>query len=225
VPAQKGILFVLRSQTPYAGWRYASPSDGDSDTSVTGWMVMVLKSGKLAGLTIDDQAMLNALGWIDEVTDESGRTGYTARGQRPSRLPDKLAAFPPEHVESMTAVGLLTRIFAGRTHANDPMIAKGADLLVASLPRWDAASHVDFYYWYYGTLALFQVGGAHWNRWNEAIKSAVLDHQRTNPDEDEHGSWDPIDPWSSVGGRIYATALNCLSMEVYYRYPRVFGVK
>jgi len=29
----------------------------------------------------------------------------------------------------------------------------------------------------------------------------------------------------AAGGRVYATALNCLSMEVYYRYPRVFGTK
>ncbi len=38
-----------------------------------------------------------------------------------------------------------------------------------------------------------------------------------NPDAgrwilDEHGSWDPIDPWGSVGGRIYSTALNAMTL-------------
>jgi hypothetical protein len=163
--------------------------------------------------------------WINEVTDpQTGRTGYTDIGGLPSRLTDLMAKFPSERSESMTAVGVLARIFAGHTLENDPLIAKGADLLAAKLPRWDPASgDLDFYYWYYATLAMFQIGGARWDHWNEALKSAVVEHQRHNPDEDEFGSWDPLDPWSSVGGRVYSTAINCLSMEVYYRYPRVFG--
>jgi hypothetical protein len=224
-PAQKGVAFVLKSQNPYSAWRYSSPGDGDNDTSVTGWMVMVLKSAKLAGLTIDDDAIKSALGWVDQMTNPStGRTGYTDMGGFPSRLTTVIAQFPPENSESMTAVGLLTRIFGGRTAGDDPMIEKGADLLAANMPRWAVETgHIDFYYWYYGTLAMFQIGGSRWDRWNEAIKTAILDHQRVNEAEDEYGSWDPIDPWASAGGRIYATALNCLSMEVYYRYPRVFG--
>jgi len=224
-PAQKAVNFILKSQNPYAAWRYASPGDGDNDTSVTGWMVMVLKSAKLGGLTIDDEAINNALGWVDQMTNPAtGRTGYTDMGGFSSRLSTVMAQFPPENSESMTAVGVLTRIFGGRTGGDDPMIDKGADLMAANLPRWSAETgHIDFYYWYYGTLAMFQVGGPRWDRWNEAIKTAILDHQRKNKDECEFGSWDPQDPWASAGGRIYSTAVNCLSMEVYYRYPRVFG--
>jgi hypothetical protein len=60
--------------------------------------------------------------------------------------------------------------------------------------------------------------------WNESMKAALIAHQRLEKDRDEFGSWDPIDPWSGEGGRVYATALNCLTMEVYYRYP-VLGVR
>src|SRR5206468_9297521 len=147
----------------------------------------------------------------------------TDMGGASSRLAALAPRFPPETGESMTAVGVLLRIFGGRTRARDPLIDKGADLLSARLPRWSPdTGHVDFYYWYYGTLAMFQVGGPRWERWNEAIKTAIIDHQRTDRSECAWGSWDPIDPWSTAGGRVYATALNCLSMEVYYRYPRVF---
>ena len=38
-----------------------------------------------------------------------------------------------------------------------------------------------------------------------------------------HGSWDPIDRWGFEGGRVYATAINTLSLEVWYRYDNVFG--
>jgi hypothetical protein len=132
--------------------------------------------------------------------------------------------FPGRNSESMTAVGVLVRIFGDRTLADDPMIAKGAELMSNCVPLWNTETgHIDFYYWYYGTLAMFQVGGAHWDKWNDAIKTAIIDHQRSDPNQDEFGSWDPVDPWGGIGGRIYSTTLNCLSMEVYYRYPRVFG--
>lgn len=225
-PAQKGVNFVLKSQNPYSAWRYSSPPDGDNDTSVTGWMVMVLKSAKLAGLTIDDESFNSAMTWVDQMTNPSnGRTGYTDLGGAPSRISSLASQFPPEYSESMTAAGVLVRIFAGKDADDDEMIQKGADLMDSNRPRWDDLGHIDYYYWYYGTLAMFQVGGPRWDRWNEAIKGAILDHQRVVESEDEFGSWDPVDPWGSSGGRIYATAVNCLSMEVYYRYPRVFGTK
>jgi hypothetical protein len=224
-PAQKGINFIHRAQNPYAAWRYAFPPDGDNDSSVTGWMVMVLKSGKMSNLTVDDTAFSGAMSWIEEMTDPAtGRTGYADRGGLPSRLTEVMEKFPGDKSESMTAVGVLTRVFAGKTPEDDPMINKGAELMVRRLPNWDPASgEIDFYYWYYATLAMFQVGGPRWDKWNEAIKTAIIDHQRNNKEEDEYGSWDPVDPWAIPGGRIYSTALNCLSMEVYYRYPRVFG--
>jgi len=101
---------------------------------------------------------------------------------------------------------------------------KGAELLLAQPPKWDPP-FIDFYYWYYGTLAMYQVGGSHFDKWNEAMKTAIIAHQNTDKTKDEFGSWDPVDPWSTEGGRVYSTALNCLCMEVYYRYPRVFGAK
>jgi hypothetical protein len=181
----------------------------------------------MGGLTIDEQSFTNAMNWINQMTDPAtGRTGYTDIGGLPSRLTELMSKFPAERSESMTAVAVLVRIFAGHTAGDDPMIEKGAELMAAKLPKWtgDAnPSEVDFYYWYYGTLAMFQVGGSHWDKWNNAIKTEIVDHQRANKEECAFGSWDPIDPWSAAGGRVYATTLNCLCMEVYYRYPRVFG--
>ncbi|MCC6408243.1 MAG: terpene cyclase/mutase family protein [Planctomycetes bacterium] len=224
-PAQKSINFILKAQNPYAAWRYAFPPDGDNDVSVTGWMLMALKSAKASGLTIDEGQATTALTWIESMTDQqSGRTGYNETGGRSSRQTELMKVFPAELTESMTAVGVLSRIFGGHTLESDPMIGKGGELMVARAPKWDTKSgEIDFYYWYYGTLAMFQVGGDRWNRWNEAMKDAILDNQRMKEGECEYGSWDPIDPWSPAGGRVYSTAVLCLCMEVYYRYPRVFG--
>jgi len=78
------------------------------------------------------------------------------------------------------------------------------------------------YYWYYGSYAMFQMGGnRYWEPWNKAMKAAVVDSQVR--DGHAKGSWDPIGPWGGVGGRVYATALMTLCLQVYYRYPRLLG--
>ena len=82
------------------------------------------------------------------------------------------------------------------------------------------------YYWYYATLALFQVGGPAWKAWDGAMKPAIVNTQRRDGDYCGYkGSWDPIDPWGGDGGRVYSTAVNAMCLEVYYRYGRVFGTK
>ena len=220
--AQKAVGLVLRAQNPYAAWRYSYLPDGDNDASVTGWMVTSLSSARSAGLKIGDGAALsNALGFIEEITDPTtGRVGYTSLGQFPSRTPAMVSVFPPEMSESLTAVGLVVRAHAGRRldgDDGDAMLAKGADLLTRRLPSWDESGSIDFYYWYYGTLAMHHVGGPRRDRWNEALREALLDHQRMNEAEDPYGSWDPVDPWAQEGGRVYATALNCLSLETCFR--------
>ena len=108
-------------------------------------------------------------------------------------------------------------------------LAKHAAKIVKDLPRWDEAKHaIDFYYWYYGTLALFQFDGPDgklWNQWEEALKDALGKHQKLRADGCTDGSWEPaVDRWGYAGGRVYATAINALTLEVYYRYANVFGV-
>jgi hypothetical protein len=222
--AQRGVDFVHQSQNPYLAWRYGV-RDGDNDTSVTGWAVMVLKSAKMADLNVDGGALRGAMGWIDKMTEpEFGRVGYQRRGGPVARTTEMMEKFPADQSEALTGVGVLTRIFAGEDPRKSEYVQKGADLMAKKPPRWDMdAGTTDFYYWYYATLAMFQVGGDHWKKWKGAMETAIVKNQRTEAGRDERGSWDPVDPWSAEGGRVYATALNCLSLEVYYRYGRVFG--
>jgi len=223
--AQSGVDFVLQCRNPYMAWRYGVRPQ-DNDTSVTGWMVMVLKSAALSGLDVEPGALEGALAFLDRVTEpEYGRAGYTARGNGPARPQELMDKFPADRSESLTAVAVLTRIFCGQK-PEDPIVRKGADLLLKCLPVHDeAAGTVDHYYWYYGSLAMFQVGGEHWLRWRGAMEKAILPSQRLDRSDDRYGSWDPIDPWASEGGRVYSTAINALSTEVYYRHKRVAGTK
>jgi hypothetical protein len=79
------------------------------------------------------------------------------------------------------------------------------------------------YYWYYGSYAMYQMGGRYWEKWNKAMKDTILPNQRT--DGDLKGSWDPIGPWGWSGGRVYSTATMVLCLEVYFRYARVLGAR
>ncbi len=222
-PAQRAVDFILRSRNPYKAWRYESPPNGENDTSVTGWMVMVLESAREAGLDVDMAAFDGALAWIDEMTNmETGRTGYLTQGGLSAREAGMETEFPNDKTEAMTAVAMLSRIFLGQG-GDHPTVRLGAQRLRDMPPKWNPeGGEADMYYWYYGAYAMFQLGGRNWNIWNEAMKDAVLPHQH----QEEgciRGSWDPIGPWGEAGGRVYSTALMVLCLEVYYRYGKVIG--
>ena len=220
---QKAVSLVTQARNPYGVWRYDLPPSGDADTSVTGWMILALKSAQEAGLAIDSAAFPDALSWFDEVTDpQTGRTGYAAIGEASSRIPSVNDHFPTEGTESMTSVAILCRAFLGQTPEDTPAMRRGAELLRESLPEHDEDGLTnDMYYWYYGSYAMFQLGGRDWKAWSRALDKALVRTQRQ--DGNAKGSWDPDGPWGMVGGRVYSTALGALCCEAYYRYSRVLG--
>jgi hypothetical protein len=69
---------------------------------------------------------------------------------------------------------------------------------------------------------MFQVGGEPWKRWNGAVRDRVTAMQEQGEGCDR-GSWPTNEPFSVRGGRIYATALAVLTLEIYYRFQRVAG--
>lgn len=226
-PAQKAINFIHAARNPYKAWRYSYPPDpSQNDMSVTGWMVMALKSAEDFGLKVDKAAFDGAKLLIDELTDETTwRTGYITKGGLSAREPGMEERWPANKTEAMTAVAMLCRIFMGEDPETSPALRGGADLLLKQLPLWDEKEGtIDYYYWYYGSYAMFQMGGRDWEKWQSRMLDAVVKTQRQ--DGDERGSWDPqFDPWGHRGGRVYSTAIMTLCLEVYYRYDRVIGAR
>lgn len=225
-PAQKGINFIHAARNPYKAWRYAYPPDGNNDVSVTGWMVMCLKSAEDFGLKVDKAAFEGSRLFIDEMTDpNTGRTGYISRGGYSAREPGMNERWPETKTEAITAVAMICRVFLGEDPEKNPELRAGADLLRKQLPLWDEdEGTIDYYYWYYGSYAMFQMAGQDWDKWQGKMLDAVVKTQRQ--EGDEKGSWDPqFDPWGHRGGRVYATAIMTLCLEVYYRYDRVLGAR
>jgi hypothetical protein len=223
--ARHAVRFVLEAQNPYSGWRYRRRS-GDSDISVTGWCVMALKSAALANFKVGKTTFDWAKSFLDSVTEKTEygkiRIGYIKEGGMVRRCTPNGA----------NAIGLLLKLYVEDSPGTGEMNSL-ADALLTDLPdaseRTRQEGSIDYYYWYYGTLGLFLYDGPdsgrpgrYWKEWNTRMIEVLTSTQRKKDAGCCYGSWEPIDRWSSSGGRVYATALNTLSLEVYYRYPSVF---
>jgi hypothetical protein len=194
------------------GWRYYPKQAGD--LSVTGWFIMQLKSAKVAGLRVDHTSFEGARRFLDSVEHkiEGSDKGYgpaSAYWYQPGSAHQQTA-------HRLTAIGSLSRQFLG--YKSDELQATVEGFVEkGGVPDAYTPEKVDLYYWYYGTLCVFQQGGEVWSRWNEPMKKALPAAQRK--DGDEKGSWDPVGDYSGEWGRVGQTALTTLCLEVYCRYP------
>jgi hypothetical protein len=262
-PARRGIDCIQRAQRPNPsgtglwGWRYASRTEVeqvgrgtgdleysktlyDSDVSVTTWCVMALKSAQLAKLEVDPQAMAGAMEFCKFATapldgPSKGLVGYLDAPSAGATVSGAFSEVFTYHPTTMSALGMCIRIFATRD-PNDPFLEAAAKRIVQDRPTVskDRAS-IDYYYWYYASLALNQFDGPDnprasgklWNAWNKDMVEAILGLQDRGERGCTSGGWIANDRWANYSGTgpLYDTAMNVLTLEVYYRYPNAFGRK
>ncbi|HUY36929.1 MAG TPA: hypothetical protein VMV69_29690 [Pirellulales bacterium] len=197
-PAQRALSFIVASQNPSTGgWRYLPGEPGD--TSVVGWQVMALKSGEMAGLAVPLAALELANKWLASAAGTGGSLGtfgYQGSGGGPA----------------MSAEGLLCRQFLG-ARRGEPQMRAGATYLLQNLPQ---PGRETSYYWYYATQVMYHMQGDYWTRWNEHLRDMLVGSQVK--DGHQAGTWNPQDQWEQSGGRLFATSLRLLMLEVYYRH-------
>ena len=198
-PVRRAVGYTVRAQDPVGGgWRY-KPGDA-GDTSQLGWQLMALKSAELAGIPIPDTTRQGVIRYLQSVSSGTygGRAAY-----RPSEQPSR----------SMTAESLFCWQLLGLPRQH-PAGGEAADYVLEETP---GEGTYNLYYWYYATLSMYQLHDAHWQRWNDALRAALLSRQ-VHQKGPLAGSWDTSDLWGSYGGRVYTTALATLTLEVYYRF-------
>jgi len=91
-----------------------------------------------------------------------------------------------------TAGAMVSRQFMGWKRT-DPLLLKQADMLVDLATTSGTMQTDGLYLRYFGTLAMFQMGGDWWKRWNSWNRDALIGNQIVGGDED--GSWDPEGIW------------------------------
>jgi HEAT repeat protein len=224
--AQRGLDFIAAARNPDSAWRY-KPRGKKNDTSVTGWMVMCLKAGEVAGFRVDPAAFLGALNWVRDMTDpKTGRAGYNSRGTGSARPEKNREKFPKKLTRAMTAEAVLVRLGAGQRPGENDLVDKGVRQILDHPPRWSVKEgYLDMYYWFQATRALYQVGDSPWRRWQKPMTTVILNHQHPKRSGSRTGSWDPIGVWGEDGGRVYSTALMLLCLESISGYTRPFELK
>jgi hypothetical protein len=256
-PAQDAVKALVEAQKRNAegapwGWRYFSKGHLDQslaggkidqltydelqdvDISVTGWVVMALKSAQMAGLEVPPESMQGALAYAIATTGNDGLVGYLHAGMagEPVGGPGDQFTY---HTGTMSALGMLVRTFVNHD-LDDPFLELAATHIVKDLPEVSKDKlSIDYYYWYYATLALNQLdgpdsprqgAGGFWGPWNEALVEAILPMQDQTKTRDicSRGAWLEGDRWGGhTGYALYNTTLNVLTLEVYYRYENAFG--
>ena len=121
-------------------------------------------------------------------------------------------------------LGIMCRIFLGwrRSH---PFCIGSANKVLADMmeeipknedwSKYNSKREYPTYAWYYGTLALHQMGGRYFRQWNERIQKVIPGTQVK--DGCLRGSWPG---WNHDGffGYLYTTCMGALTLETYYRY-------
>ena len=131
---------------------------------------------------------------------------------------------------------LLVHLLTAEDAAVMPEADRACERLLERLPAWgsgESAPRLDD--WYVADLGFFRMAhgegqtftrAKHFGTWHERMLDVLGRAQRRDTDVCHVlGSWDPQDDrWGFEGGRVYAAAINALTLEVYYRYENVFGV-
>ncbi len=228
-PLRRAIAHLVRSQQPGGGWDYTSDTTTNrNDTSITSWVVMAFKSARAAGVSVPLATRLRLIEHFDRSAESSGRVWYADKSESRPNRPGYRRRYGP----AMIATSLFARSAFG-FRLDDTISKRQAAQLLNDAPSLDKLRARDStglhsaYYWYYGTLGLFNVGGGPWRQWNTALRGSVLEYQERPVAKGgrrghSFGSWPAFGrgwgKWGRTGGRVYSTAINTLTLEVYYRY-------
>jgi len=235
---EAGVAYLEAQRHPDGGWHARGPDVDREDTLTTVWAATALHAAERAGLACSPDYRQAVLTSVNRRTDPStggvdyagpvdmelrGVEAIDAAARAELTDPYPLWAEPPGAQSlATTGAGLFARCLLGQTSRRVPLIRHHALLLDEHPPAPELATS-DPWHWYFGSYALFQVGGERWDRWAAALREAATASQTVAPGEASHGSWDPAGTFGHGGGRVFATAVVALTLEVYHRFPRWDG--
>jgi len=190
-----GVALAVGSQkrSRLGGWRY-SPDSTDSDTSVTGAVLMGLLAARNAGIEVPDECVDGALEYFQRST---GANGFVAYSGGLSSLG-----------ESMNRSAIATLVYAVGKKKDWEEYTNTTEHIVGKLEHNE--SSYPFYFRYYMAQALFQSDYESWEKWN-----ALLIRKLTSLQADD-GSF------AGSHGNSYCTGMAMLALALNYRFLPIY---
>jgi hypothetical protein len=177
----------------YGGWRY-KPDSVDSDISITGWQVLALKAAVNAGFAIPDHVLPTAAAYVRTLQGkQDGSFEYESPGAAGN---------------SAGRAGMGAFILQLSGFPQDPAVPPAIRFMQDHAPAWHGeapGNGYPFYYWYYGTRAMYVAGGEDWRIWKDWMCRFLVDHQN------EDGSWDGASQERNLD--VYRVALGAMMLE------------
>ena len=218
---KRAVEFIISNQADDGGWGQKPDKDEESYSSISGWQIMALAMAQKAGCKVPasviEKLRVYYRNMIPKPSDDSKKQWNTETTLEQSQTP-----YPTELV---TAFGILLREFLVEPDSADERYISQASLRLVNNAReeWKKPEEVerapDFNTWFWGSLVLRQRGGEEWREWNEIVRDEIV---RTQCHEFcRRGSWDAERDFffeRGISGRIYATALCALTLQVYYQF-------
>ncbi|MGE3180463.1 MAG: hypothetical protein AB7N71_02455, partial [Phycisphaerae bacterium] len=228
------VARLAASQQTLGGWDYwPTPESNRNDTSITAWVVQALQTCAAAGVQVPASVQIRAALHFARATDD-GIVWYADAGEG-FQLSEN---FQPQYRygPAMIACGHLSEMLLGWRESSRDIQRMRARMMRNPPSEFKARGrdHSQLhsqYYWYYGTVGFFQYGGEAWQRWNSALRDALLPLQEREKDKRGNkthtfGSWPAYGPnwgkWGRLGGRVYTTAIGVLTLETYYRHKPAY---
>ncbi len=182
---------TAQKKNRWGGWRY-SPDAFDSDTSVTGAVLMGLLAARNAGMDVPDETVNAALEYIRRSTGKDGGVAYSGGfGGMGGSM-------------NLTAIGALVGAVS-KSKETDQYKAC-LQRLTEDLEHQEAGSYAE-YYRYYMAQALFQGDYKSWQKWNAAQIATLKELQRDD---------------GSFNGGAYNTGMSLLALALNYRFLPIY---
>ena len=186
----RAVKVTQQAQSSRGGWYY-SPNPSNDEGSVTITQVMALRSVRNVGIDVPYKVLEQAIEYIRKSQNSDGGLRYSLQSSQTSSV-------------ALTAAGANVLMLAGQYRGSQTQ--RACDYLKKNLDPRHTQGYHDFYTNFYGSQAMFQLGGEYWARYFELMRGRLLKSQGAD------GSW------SSEIGRTYCTAIGVMILCLPYRY-------
>lgn len=184
---------TAQKKNKFGGWRY-SPDATDSDTSVSGAVLVGLLAARNAGFEVPDEVVDKAIIYYTKMTSQSGQVGYSGG----------FGGFD----ESFARISIATLVYSVARRKDLPQFKATLGYLTARLEN-NANNYPD-YTRYYQAQALFQGDVEAWEKWNKLLVKQLKASQAGD------GSF------TSQFGAPLGTSMSLLALALNYRFLPIY---